>query len=329
MLKKILFNPARTLLVLTWVVLGFIVYTYFSPGYVRPQGAPTPAPTGAGWIDLLDAENAQHWKNLDGGKPVSVVENGELHIFGSMPPLKYATYTGQTFGDFDLHLEFKLSPPKYFGYLAMLALNPQMRTNSGVFLRVPKGDSPLRGFEVQVLDDALWPPNKNGTGSIYDVVSPMHNMARPAGEWNSYDIHTRGTRVVVVVNGWKVVDADFAQMTRPIGKFKTPYASLPKEGYISLQDHGGELWYRNIRVRPADPADPIPGPTPGAAPSAAVKTGPVTTTVEPALPVGTVEQAAPPENTPAVEEETPEVEDMPALEELPEAEPLPEDEPVM
>ena len=58
--------------------------------------------------------------------------------------------------------------------------------------------------------------------------------------------------VTVTVNGWKVIDTDFAQMTQPIGKFKTPYAEMPKAGRIALQDHGGELWYRNIVIRRAE-----------------------------------------------------------------------------
>jgi hypothetical protein len=121
--------------------------------------------------------------------------------------------------------------------------------NSGIFLRAQPNDPVYRGFEVQVLDDFGDSPNKNGSGSIYDVVTPMFNLARPAGEWNSYDITVRGTNVVVIMNGWKVIDTDLALMTEPLGKFPVAYADLPREGLLMLQDHGGEVWYRNILLK--------------------------------------------------------------------------------
>ncbi|MCL4218096.1 MAG: DUF1080 domain-containing protein, partial [Candidatus Hydrogenedentes bacterium] len=69
---------------------------------------------------------------------------------------------------------------------------------------------------------------------------------------NSYDITLRDGRIIIVFNGWKVVDTDFALMTTPLGKFEAPYAQLPEAGSIMLQDHGGEVWYRNLLIRPLD-----------------------------------------------------------------------------
>lgn len=256
MLKRLfrwLLFPAVLLLVVLMGALHAVnLSSVFEWGKPRAEGKPTPRPEGMGWVDLLDAEHAPLWKNLDDDKKVFEIEDGVLHILGeSLHPLHYATYTGEEFADFDLHLEFKLTTPR-ISPLAALMVNPQIMCNSGVFLRAPVGDSPLRGFEIQVLGDYGWPATKNGTGAIYDVVSPMFNLARPTGEWNSYDISLRRSAVTVTVNGWKVIDTDFAQMTQPIGKFKTPYAEMPKAGRIALQDHGGELWYRNILIRPAE-----------------------------------------------------------------------------
>ena len=199
-----------------------------------PVGAPTAAPDGTDWSNLLDAEHAANWQNVTDDKEIFEIVDGQLHIFGkSIYPLRYVGYTAAMFGDFDLHLEFRL----------------EAGANSGVFLRATPNDPVNRGFEVQVLDDHGAPPSKQGSGAIYDVVTPMFNMARPAGEWNSLDVHVRGQRVVVVMNGWKVVDADFSLMTEPMGKFSVAYADLPLEGHLLLQDHGGEVWYRNIYVR--------------------------------------------------------------------------------
>ena len=199
-----------------------------------PVGAPTARPEGEGWIDLLDAAHAPLWKNVGDDKDIFEIRDGVLHIYGrTFYPLRYVTYTGETFADFDLHVEFKVA----------------RRANSGVFLRTQPNDPVNRGFEVQVLDGFGKRPTKNGCGAIYDVVTPMYNLSRPAGEWNSFDISVKGRQVIVVMNGWKIIDTDFGKMTTPLGKFPVAYNDLPLEGNIALQDHGGEVWYRNIMAK--------------------------------------------------------------------------------
>jgi hypothetical protein len=71
-------------------------------------------------------------------------------------------------------------------------------------------------------------------------------MSFPAGQWNSYDITVQGTEVKVEMNGWLIIHTYLDKMTTPLGKFSVAYASMSKEGYLLLQDHGGEVWYRNI-----------------------------------------------------------------------------------
>jgi len=204
-----------------------------------PEGMPTTPPEGAGWIDLLDAEHASAWKNTTDDEDIFEIDEGMLHIFGtSFVHLRYADYTAGSFGDFDLHLEFKVAKG----------------TNSGVFVRSQPNDPVYRGFEIQVLDDFGKAPHKNRSGAIYDVTTPMYNLSRPAGEWNSYDIQVHGHEVKVVMNGWLVVHTDLSKMTMLIGKYKAPFAELPLEGHLMLQDHGGEVWYRNILIREGTPA---------------------------------------------------------------------------
>jgi hypothetical protein len=33
-------------------------------------------------------------------------------------------------------------------------------------------------------------------------------------------------------------------------KFRTAYKDMPRAGHIGFQDHGGGIWYRNIRIKP-------------------------------------------------------------------------------
>ncbi len=222
------------------IVLSAAHYLMQGAWKPRPEGAPTAAPTGEGWINLLSEEEIPLWKNITDDMDIFEIKDGELHIFGrTLTKLRYAGYTGRAFSDFELHLEFKVT----------------RRANSGLFLRVLENDPVRRGFEVQVIDDHGKPPTLTGSGAIYDAVSPMFNLARPAGEWNSYDISARNGHIVVHMNGWKVIDVNFDQMTKPVGKFTLPFAELPREGLIALQDHGGEVWYRNVFVRPFDAAE--------------------------------------------------------------------------
>jgi hypothetical protein len=84
----------------------------------------------------------------------------------------------------------------------------------------------------------------------------MFNLSRPAGDWNSYDISVRGHDVTIRMNGWLIIQTDFELMTTPLGKFKVAYKDMPPLGHIAFQDHGGEAWYRNVRVRPIDMGEP-------------------------------------------------------------------------
>jgi hypothetical protein len=209
----------------------------FSESKPRPEGTLTETPQGDGWLDLLDSDHAPQWVNITDDMDLFEITEGILHLYGkSLGKLRYAGYKGRPFADFELHLEFKVAP----------------RTNSGVFLRVHENDPVRRGFEVQVFDDHGTLPSRTGTGSIYDMVCPMYNMAKPAGEWNSYDIRCQGKEIQVTVNGMKVIDTDFSQLTKAYGKFSIAYTDLPLEGLIAFQDHGGEVWYRNIRIRPLE-----------------------------------------------------------------------------
>lgn len=234
MKKAIALTVIVTLLIVALAGAG-VTYVLRGSWKPRPEGMPTPVPEGEGWLDLLSEEHVPQWKNITDDAGIFEIKDGELHIFGdSLTTLRYAAYTGREFGDFQVHLEFRL----------------EGGTNSGVFVRVTENDPVRRGFEIQVLDDYRRHPSMTGTGAIYDIACPMYSMARPAGEWNSYDITVQARHVEVVVNGWKVMDTDLSKLTTPVGKFPIAFADLPVEGLLALQDHGGEIWYRNIRIKP-------------------------------------------------------------------------------
>lgn len=198
-----------------------------------PIGAITPAPSGEGWINLFSEKNAEKWENVtDKLENFFSIEDGIFHVPGKKPT-RYIAWLGESFGDFELHIEFKVAEG----------------SNSGVFFRTDPKDPVQGGMEIQVYGDFEKAPTKYGSGALYDIASPMFNMALNAGEWNSYDIRFVGSELEVVYNGWKVLDLDVSLMTMPIGKFDTPLATMPREGNIILQDHGDEVWFRNLLIR--------------------------------------------------------------------------------
>ena len=117
-----------------------------------------------------------------------------------------------------------------------------------MFRAAPK-DPVYQGMEIQLIESYGEDPSYYNCGSLYDVAAPMFNMVNKAGEWNSLDMTVRGKHLVAHINNWKVLDLDLSKMTMPIGKFPTPLNELPTTGSLFLQDHGDEVWFRNMRVK--------------------------------------------------------------------------------
>ncbi len=95
------------------------------------------------------------------------------------------------------------------------------------------------------------------TGSIYDVVAAKRGTTKPAGEWNHMVVTCDQNHISVDVNDKRVSEMDLDQWTeknkRPDGsehKFDIAFRKHPRAGYIGLQDHGGECWYKNIKLKP-------------------------------------------------------------------------------
>ncbi len=171
------------------------------------------------WTATMTATNAKT------GKPHWYVENGELvnDGFGD-----YAT-TEKDYGDFELFVEYKTVP----------------LADSGIYLRgVP---------QVQIWDHTnqkefgngadkgsggLWNNSKGAPGK-----DPLVLADKPFGQWNKFRILMVGARVSVWLNNKLVVD--HANMENYYDR-KTP---IPPKGPIQLQTHGGEIRWRNIKLR--------------------------------------------------------------------------------
>jgi hypothetical protein len=195
-----------------------------------------------GWILLFDGQTLNGWMASNQKPSKRPVEDHCINPHGCGGDLMVHD---KEWGDFTLALDFKISKG----------------CNSGVFVRTsslvarPGKDVGYNGIEVQVLDSTG--AGFHDTGALYDLVKPAKNAMKPVGEWNHLVITCNKSLITVELNGEKVNRMDLDEWTepnkRPDGsahKFDIAYKDHPRKGYIGLQDHGGDCWYKNIKLLP-------------------------------------------------------------------------------
>ncbi len=192
-------------------------------------------------IVLFDGTDFSHWTDQN-GKPVRWEIVGDAM---KIVPRKGSIMTKRKFRDFKLHLEFKLPqmPPNVRG---------QGRGNSGVYIQ--------RRYEVQILDSYGLETMNNGCGSLYKQRAPDKNACKKPGEWQSYDIIFHAARFEGQGNNAKKVkDARITMRHNGVlihddvavpNKTGAGRQEGPEPGPILLQEHGNEVWFRNIRIVP-------------------------------------------------------------------------------
>ena len=208
------------------------------------------------WVSLFDGETLDGWKryNADEIGPLWTVEDGAIKCDGKghgegSPEFGGSLTSLQTFGNFELELEWRISEGG----------------NSGILYHVVEkleySHAYVTGPEFQVCDD---PEDKSDisrlnklAGSSYDMyAAPPTKKLNPIMEWNSAKIVYKDGMVEHWLNGEKVVEFDESSEDYKL-KFdqskwsseEYPYWNTFKEGSIGLQDHGAAVWYRNIRIR--------------------------------------------------------------------------------
>jgi hypothetical protein len=197
------------------------------------------------FVPLFNGKNLDGW--LTGPNNAWVVEDGTLTLRREMDGKEHNLdylWTREQYGNFILELEYKMTKG----------------TNSGIFIRTSDLKNPVyTGIEIQVSNSygRSGLSNKGTAGAIYDCLAPTKNMAKPAGEWNICRITCQDNLINVVLNGENIIDMDVDRWKiagqnpdEGSNKFKDKaIKDFPRIGYIGLQDHGREVWYRNIRVK--------------------------------------------------------------------------------
>lgn len=127
-------------------------------------------------IPLFNGEDLSGWKAM-GEKNQWIVEDGIL----KSPESGASLVSEHEFEDFKLHVEFKIPPG----------------SNSGIYLR--------GRYEVQIQDDKGKEPSNVLFGGVYGFLTPNEMAAKPASEWQTYDISLIGRRVTIVANGKTII----------------------------------------------------------------------------------------------------------------------------
>lgn len=244
-------NRLRVFLISTVWALGSLDAAEPAPNSLTPEEQHAgwrllwDGKTGDGWRSVrADAFPAKGWEIQDG-----VLLVPESEGYGTSGDI----VTQETFSDFELRVDFKLTAG----------------ANSGIKYFVAKTGSSV-GLEYQLLDDDVHPDAKQGRngnrtlGSVYDLYPPSTaKQTRPIGEWNTAMIVSRGGRVEHWLNGEKVAEFDrFSDAFRREVQ-ESKYKDLPefgeaKSGHILLQDHGDEVHFRNLKIRVLTLADAKP-----------------------------------------------------------------------
>ncbi len=142
--------------------------------------------------------------------------------------------------DFELRFEWKVSKG----------------CNSGVYYRPGQ-------YEYQILDDANSPYGENprqSAASLFFCMGPSKDATRPFGRWNEGRIVCKGTVIQHWLNGEKVIDFDYTdtRWVEEVEILRIRGADLGARGaFLRLQDHGADVWFRNLRWRGIPPEESL------------------------------------------------------------------------
>jgi hypothetical protein len=241
----------------------------------------TPPETAAGWVLLFNGRDFSHWEDparKSAAGDSFVVEDGCLKAVAH-PRIVEDLFSGENYGDFELEWDWKISPGGNSGlkyriqdrvFLSgQLAPRFEDKVNQALANRLAgrpnRGQEYVVGFEYQITDDirnsdAVRGGPRHQTAALYDIFPPLANRTRPVGEFNHSRLVVRAKHVEHWINGEKVVDGNLdspevaRSMTKRWGEgsrvwellVKQPRARCP----ISLQNHGDEAWFKNIKIHP-------------------------------------------------------------------------------
>jgi sugar phosphate isomerase/epimerase len=201
--------------------------------------------TAAGWKGaFIESFPGKGWRIMDGMLMVEKSNGAESSNGGDIVTLK-------EYDNFELKVDFKLTKGANSGVKYFVAAQQPL----------PASPRSAFGLEFQILDDEIHPDaklGKNGNrtiSSLYDLIPAINNKpAAPAGEWNTMRVVSNGKHVEHWLNGTLVVSYDrgsnvFKSLIAESKYRDIPGFGLNEKGRILLQDHGNEVYFKNIKIK--------------------------------------------------------------------------------
>jgi hypothetical protein len=201
-----------------------------------------------GWIALFDGSTLNGWHTFGetSVSPKWSVDSGAIHFNPDTKGDDGDLVSNDSFENFDLKVDWKIAKGG----------------NSGILFYVQDDkakyeDTYKTGPEMQVLDDERNEDNKTPShhaGSLYDMIQATPGAVKPAEEWNTAEVVSNNGKLDFYLNGVHVVnttifDDNWKQMIAK-SKFKEwPAFGTFKDGHIALQDHGFNVWYKNVMIK--------------------------------------------------------------------------------
>jgi 3-keto-disaccharide hydrolase len=199
------------------------------------------------WHALFNGKNLQGWHTYlhDGPTASWKVKDGAIMFDANSKAPGGDLVTDGEYQNFDLKLEWKISKGGNSGVIFLVHEDPKY------------SDTYLTGPEMQVLDNKYADDNKKDShlaGSLYDLIPADPKAVHPYDEWNKIEIRLDHGHLTLWMNGQKVVETQMwtKQWDEMVAhsKFKQwPEFATFHKGHIALQDHGADVWFRDIKIR--------------------------------------------------------------------------------
>ena len=227
------------------VLLTAIILVMSAP--TQAQNKLTAAETKAGWKLLFDGTSTKGWKVFNGKSDGTAwkVADGSLYLDASTKEGRGDLITAGEYENYEFSYDWKIAANGNSGLLFNVVEDPKY---SAVYVTGP---------EMQVLDNNGHPDakiHKHRAGDLYDLVACSEETVKPAGEWNEARIISNKGKYEFWLNGKKLVtftmhDAAWDAMVAA-SKFKSmPDFGKATKGHFALQDHGDQVWFRNIKIK--------------------------------------------------------------------------------
>lgn len=214
----------------------------------------TDAEAAAGWKLLFDGKSLDQWRVYNGDSIPHTwkVMNGEIKL---QPEGEHGAMVGgdlitrDTFGDFELKFDFKLADSANSGLFYLVSENKKL----AIWQTAPEFQLVDNNY---VLTHEKMEAPKHLTADNYDLMACQNAGFNNAGQWNTGGVVKKGNHVEHWLNGVKCIEYEIGSAAFKAlvakSKFKTLKGwSLNKTGHIGLQNHGGEICFRNIKIKTA------------------------------------------------------------------------------